>query len=206
MTGGVKMLLGIAVGTVLFGLTSSLAWADGWSGCRGGRGHAVGMAQHGMSGHGGTASHVLRHLLRHQKEIGLTDEQVTKLRTLALDQDRARIRAHADVMVAERELRALVWDEKTDLSVIQAKLKEREALEANLQFMGIKAKRDLFAVLTAEQREKQKALLDQIRHSHRERMMKAEGWDQADYEMTAEGVAPGTETGSDDSGRGHQAS
>ena len=36
MTGGVKMLLGIAVGTVLFGLTSSLAWADGWSGCRGG--------------------------------------------------------------------------------------------------------------------------------------------------------------------------
>jgi len=206
MTGGVKILLGIAVGTVLFGLTSSLAWANGWSGCRGGRGHAVGMAQHGMSGHGGTASHVLRHLLRHQKEIGLTDEQVAKLKALALDQDRARIRAHADVMVAERELQALIADEKTEFSAIEAKVKEREALEGNLRLIGIKAKRDLFAVLTAEQREKQKSLLDQIRHSHRERMMKAEGWEQADYEMTAEGMARGPETGSHDSGGGHQAS
>ncbi|MGH7229077.1 MAG: Spy/CpxP family protein refolding chaperone [Nitrospiraceae bacterium] len=206
MTGGVKILLGIAVGTVLFGLTSSLAWADGWSGCRGGRGHAVEMTRHGMSDQGGTTHRVLHHLLRHQKDIGLTDEQVTKLRTLALDQDRARIRAHAEVMVAERELRALVADEKTELSAIEAKVKEREALEGNLRLIGIKAKRALFAVLTAEQREKQKALLDQIRHSHRERMMKAEGWEQGDYEMTAEGIAPGPETGSHDAGGGHQAS
>jgi len=187
MTGGVKMVLGIAVGTVLFGLTSSLAWADAWPGCRGGRGHAVGMARHGMSGQGGTTHRVLHPLLRHQKDIGLTEEQVAKLKTLALDQDRARIQAHADVMVAERELQALVADEKTELSAIEAKVKEREALEGNLRLIGIKAKRALFAVLTAEQREKQKALLDQIRHSHRERMMKAEGWEQADYEMTAEG-------------------
>ena len=33
------------------------------------------------------------------------------------------------IRVAERELRALVWDEKMDLSVIEAKVKEREALE-----------------------------------------------------------------------------
>lgn len=206
MTVGVKMLLGVAVGTVLLGLTSSLAWADGWSGCRGGRGQAVGMAHHGMSGHGATTHRLLHHLLKHQKEIGLTDEQVAKLKTLALDQDRARIRAHADVMVAERELQALVADEKTDLSVIEAKVKERETREGNLQLMGIKAKRALYAVLTAEQRQKQKALLDQIRHSHRERMMKAEGREQADYEMTAEGMAPEPGTGSHDSGVGHQAS
>jgi len=34
MTGGVKMLLEIAMGAILFGLTLSLAWADGRSGCR----------------------------------------------------------------------------------------------------------------------------------------------------------------------------
>src|SRR5436309_3647851 len=105
------------------------------------------MARHGMHGHGGTISHVLHHLLWHQKDIGLTDEQVTKLKALALDQDRAQIRAHSDVLVAERELKAIVADEKTALSVIEAKVKEREAREANLRFMGIKAKRDLFAVL-----------------------------------------------------------
>lgn len=54
---------------------------------------------------------------RSEQDLGLTDDQVTKLKVLALNQDRARILAHADVQVAERELRALVADEKTELSV-----------------------------------------------------------------------------------------
>ena len=88
--------------------------------------HAFDMARHDMSGHGGMTSHLLRNLLKHQQDLGLTDDQVTKLKALALDQDRARIRAHADVQVAERELRALVADEKTELSVVEAKIKARE--------------------------------------------------------------------------------
>ncbi|MGH2396442.1 MAG: Spy/CpxP family protein refolding chaperone [bacterium] len=206
MNGGFKMFFGVAVGIVLFGLTSSLAWADGWPGSRGGGGHAFGMARHGMSGHGGTTSHVLRHLLRHQKDIGLTDEQTAKLKALALDQDRARIRMHADVQVAERELRALVADEKTDLSVIQAKLKEREALEANLRFMGIKAKRDLFAVLTPEQRDKLKVIREQMRESYRARMLRSEGLAKADHEETAEGMPPTLEAEPHEARGGLQAS
>jgi Spy/CpxP family protein refolding chaperone len=60
-------------------------------------------------------------------------------------------------------VRSLVLDEKADLSVIEAKVKERGALEAKLRFMGIKAKRDLFAVLTPEQRDKLKAIRDHWR-------------------------------------------
>lgn len=169
MNSGLKMLLGVAAGVVMLGVTVPFVWADGGPACRGG-GHAFGMTRHGMSGHGGVTSHTLRHLLRHQQDLGLTNEQVTKLSTLALDQDRAQIRTRADVQVAERELRALVADEKTDLSVIEAKVKERESFEAKLSFMKIKAKRDLYAVLTPEQREKQKAIHDQIRQMHRARM------------------------------------
>ena len=205
MNGGLKLIFGVAVGIGLFGLTSSLAWADGSPGYRGGGGHAFGMAQHGMSGHGGTTSHVLRHLLRHQKDVGLTDEQTAKLKALALDQDRAQIRAHADVLVAERELGALIRDEKTDLSIIQAKLKEREALEANLRFMGIKAKRDLFAVLTPEQRDKLKAVREQTRDSHRARTSRSEELAKADHEVTAEGMAPRREAEPREAGEGLQA-
>ena len=169
MNGGLKLIFGIAVGIGLVGLTSSLAWADESPGYRGGGGHAFGMTRH---------------------DIGLTDEQTAKLKALALDQDRAQIRAHADVLVAERELRALVWNEKTDLSIIQAKLKEREALDANLRFMGIKAKRDLFAVLTPEQRDKLKAIREQTRDSHRARTSRSEGLAKTDHEETAEGMAP----------------
>src|SRR6185295_1885236 len=145
MNSGIKMLLGIAAGTFLLGMAIPFAWADGGAACRSGS-HAMGMARHGMSNHGGMTSHVLHSLLRNQSDLGLTDSQVTKLKALALDQDRAKIRTQADVQVANRELRALVTDEKTELSVIEAKIKERESFEAKLSFMKIKAKRDLYAV------------------------------------------------------------
>ena len=205
MNSGMKMLLGVAAGTVLWGITIPFAWAYGGAACNGG-GHAFGMARHGMSSHGGMASHVLHHLLRHQQDLGLTDDQVTKLKALTLDQDRAQIRAHADVQVAERELRALVADEKTELSVIEAKIKERESLEAKLSFMGIKAKRDLYAVLTPEQREKQKAIRDQMRQMHRARMHSSQGMDAADHEQTAEGMNSASERTSGDPERSLQAS
>src|SRR6185295_8016246 len=150
MNSGMKMLVGIGVGMFLLGMAIPFAWADGGVACRGGS-HAMGMARHGMSDHRSMTSHVLHSLLRNQSNLGLTEDQVTKLKALALDQDRAQIRTHADVQVANRELRALVTDEKTELSVIEAKIKERESFEGKLSFMRIKAKRDLYAVLTPEQ-------------------------------------------------------
>lgn len=205
MNRGMKMLFGVVAGAVLLGTTVLSSWADGDPSCRAG-GHTFGMARHGMSGHGGLTSHTLRHLLRQQQDLGLTNDQVTKLKVLALDQDRARIRAHADVQVAERELRALVADEKTELSVIEAKIKERESFEAKLSFMGIKAKRDLYAVLTPEQREKQKALRDQMRQMHRARTFSSQGMDAADLEQTAEGMNPASERTAGDAERSLQTS
>ena len=205
MKSGMKMLLGVAAGTILLGITIPFAWADGGAACRGG-GHAFGMAWHGMSGHGGMTSHVLHNLLRHQQDFGLTDDQVTKLKVLALEQDRAQIRAHADVQVAERELRALVADEKTDLSVIEAKIKERESFKAKLNFMEIKAKRDLYAVLTPAQREKEKAIRDQMRQMYRVRMFSSQVKDAADLEQTADGMAPASESTPRDAEESLQAS
>jgi protein CpxP len=205
MKRGITILLGVAAGTILLGMMTPFAWADGGTACRGG-GHVLGMARHDMSGHGDMTSHVLRNLLKHQQDLGLTDDQVTKLKVLALDQDRARIRAHADVQVAERELRALVADEKTDLPIIEAKVKERESFEAKLSFMGIKAKRDLYAVLTPEQREKQKALRNQMRQMHRARIFSKQGMDEADSEQTAEGMTPASKSAPHDAENSLQAS
>jgi periplasmic protein CpxP/Spy len=185
MSSGMKILLGIAVGTFLWGMAIPFAWADGGPGCRGGS-HAMGMARHSMSNHGGMTSHVLHSLLRNQSDLRLTEDQVTKLKALALDQDRAQIRAHADVQVANRELRALVTDEKTELSVIEDKVKERESFDAKLSFMRIKAKRDLYAILTPEQREKQNALRHQMRQTHRARMFSSQGIDARDHEQSTE--------------------
>jgi Spy/CpxP family protein refolding chaperone len=172
-------------GNVSVGNGYSIRLGGRGAACRGGS-HAMGMARHGMSNHGGMTSHVLRILLRNQSDLGLTEDQVTKLKALALDQDRAQIRGYADVQVANRELRALVTDEKTELSVIEAKVKERESFEAKLSFMRIKAKRDLYAVLTPEQREKQKALRHQMWLTHRTRMFSSQEMDARDHEQSTE--------------------
>ena len=115
------------------------------------------MGPMGHMGHGTRSIDHLRHLLKHQKEIGLTEEQVKKLKAIDLDFDRGRIRSEAEIQVAERELLALVEDEKTDLSAIEAKVKQSELLEVGLRMLAFKARHDALGVLTPEQRAKGKA-------------------------------------------------
>ena len=110
----------------------------------------------GHMGHDAHSADHLRHLLKHQKEIGLTEEQVKKLKAIELDFDRGRIKSDAEVHVAERELRALVEDEKTDLSAIEAKVKQSGMLEVGLRMLAFKARHDALGVLSPEQREKGK--------------------------------------------------
>jgi periplasmic protein CpxP/Spy len=121
------------------------------------RGHGCCEEMMGHSGHDAHSADHLRHLLKHQKEIGLTEEQVKKLKAIELDYDRARIKAEADIRIAERELQALVEDEKTDLSALEAKVKQSEMQEVGLRMSAFKARRDALAILTPEQHEKAKA-------------------------------------------------
>lgn len=153
---GLTMALG---GTLL---AVSTAGADG--GLRCGQGHA--MAHHGH-GQTGVTGHMLRRLLTHQQEIGLSEEQIAKLRSVALDADRAAIRASADRQVSERELRAMLWDTKAEMPAIETKVKEAESHDAAVRIIGIRAKRELLAVLTPEQQTKLKALRHAYRHDDR---------------------------------------
>jgi periplasmic protein CpxP/Spy len=164
--------LTMALGTALVAVPT--AWADG--GFRCGKGQAVGHHRHRPAG---ATGHLLRHLLKHQQEIGLNDDQIAKLRTVALDADRAAIRASADRMVSERELRSMMWDAKTDMPAIEAKVKEAESFEATVRIIGIRAKRDLMAVLTPDQQTKFKGL----GYGHRHR----DGGTRADVEPSGGG-------------------
>jgi Spy/CpxP family protein refolding chaperone len=151
-------ILSLALGSALF--VSPMVWADSGPRCSG-KSHM--MSHRGGHGHGSATGHLLRHLLKNKQEIGLSDEQVEKLRKTALDADRTHIRADADRMVSARELRSLLWDEKAELPAIEAKVKETESLEATVRIIDIKAKRELIGILTPEQKTKMKALWEQRR-------------------------------------------
>lgn len=140
----------------MLGWSAQPAWADEEH--HDSRGYSSGHGCCGeMMGHHARAGEHLHHLLSQQKAIGLTDEQMKKLKAIDLDYDRARIKSEAEIRIAERELQALVEDEKSDMSAIEAKVKQSEMLKAGLRVTGFKARREALAVLTPEQLEKAKA-------------------------------------------------
>jgi len=119
-----------------------------------------------MMMHGG-AGHLIRHLLKHEKDIGLNAEQVTKLKELQLNLDKSRIKMEADIQVAEREVKALTDDEKSDIGAIEAKLKQSADVQIGLRVLSVKTRRDALALLTPEQRAKEQAEHEKMMQQHK---------------------------------------
>jgi periplasmic protein CpxP/Spy len=130
-------------------------------------GHAGG--GHGSYGrgmmHSGTG-HLIRHLLKHEKDLALTAEQVAKLKEIQLSLDKTRIKAEADIQIAERELKALTDEDKSDLGAVEAKLRQSEDLQVALRMTSIKTRREVMGLLTAEQRAKEKSEHDKVMPQH----------------------------------------
>lgn len=157
-----RVLTGVVAMSMMLGFTLAPAWAEPEAGYSKGHGSGYGRG-HGMTGRHASTGHLLRGLLGSQKEFGLTEEQVSKLKAIQLDLDRTRIKTEADIMVAERELEALVEDDKADLSTIEGKLKQSEMLEVGLRMAAIKARRDVMAALTPEQSQRIKAVHERLK-------------------------------------------
>lgn len=161
--------LGVAsVFALTVGMSSVLANEPGY----GKEGHGGG-GHSSMGGHGAGMMHnstgyLIRHLLKQEKEIGLTAEQVAKLKDMQLNLDKTRIKTEADIQVAERELKALTEDEKSDLGAIEAKLKQSGDLQVGLRMVSIKARRDVYALLTPEQRAKEKSEHEKAMQQHKD--------------------------------------
>ena len=157
-----RVLTGVVAMIVMLGFTLAPAWAEPEPGYSKGHGSGYGRG-HGMTGRHASTGHLLRGLLGSQKEFGLTEEQVSRLKAIQLDLDRTRIKSEADIMVAERELEALVEDDKADLAAIESKVKQSEMLEVGLRMTAIKARRDAMAVLTPEQSQRVKAVHERMK-------------------------------------------
>jgi hypothetical protein len=111
----------------------------------------------------GESAHYLKHLLKHAKEIGLTPEQIGKLKVLQLEFNRTEARLEADIKVAKLELKALLEDEKADLAAIKTRVNQLQYAEGALMFAAIKAKHDGMGLLTSDQREKDLAIHEQMK-------------------------------------------
>lgn len=119
--------------------------------------------QHDQDGEGDHSAHYLKHLLKHANEIGLTAEQISKLKVQQLDFKRTEARLEADTKIAKLELHALLEDDQADLNAIQAKVDQLQKAEGSLLFTAIKSNRSAMAMLTPEQREKERKAHEQMK-------------------------------------------
>jgi periplasmic protein CpxP/Spy len=160
VTLGVASVFALSVGI-------STVWANEPGYGHGGGGHSS-MGGYGAGMKHSSTGHLIRHLLKHEQQLGLTADQVTKLKDMQLNLDKTRIKTEADIQVAEREVRALTDEDKSDLGAVETKLKESHNLQVGLRMVSIKAKRDVLALLTPEQRAKEKTEHDKVMQQHKD--------------------------------------
>ena len=174
-----RVLAGIMALLVGLGLGAAVSLAEDKYAGKGPHGDGYGKAHgygkgtyghgggHGMGGHHGTAGHLIRGLLGGAEEMGLTDEQIKKLKDIKLDLDRTRIQTEADIKIAEREARALIDQDGSSLSAIESKLKESAMKQVSLRVASVKARRDAMAVLTPEQSKRVKMFHERMQERFR---------------------------------------
>ncbi|MCE5272579.1 periplasmic heavy metal sensor [bacterium] len=93
-------------------------------------------------------------LIREKEALGLSQEQVDKLKTLRLDMVRQDSKLRADLRVGELELHDLLDGEQVDMPKVEAKVRALGELRTGLVLARIKARVEAAAVLSAEQKDR----------------------------------------------------
>jgi Spy/CpxP family protein refolding chaperone len=89
-----------------------------------------------------------------EKELGLSDEQVSKLKDMRMKREKQAIQDRAELDIMELELRDLMSEDEIDLKAVDGKIDKISALKGKIRKDGIHAMVDAKKVLTAEQRKK----------------------------------------------------
>ncbi|MEW6685509.1 MAG: Spy/CpxP family protein refolding chaperone [Candidatus Edwardsbacteria bacterium] len=92
------------------------------------------------------------------KEIGLSEEQVTKIKNMHLEQKKKMIGLRSELKVKEIELRKLFDEAKPNEAAIKAKAKEISDLREKMFLSDIELRLVMKKMLTPEQEEKIKAM------------------------------------------------
>jgi Spy/CpxP family protein refolding chaperone len=142
--------------------------ADGWGGQRGWGNHG---GFRGMRGwHRGMGDMMLARIAQNpemRERLGITPEQATKIRQETFEIRKARIRDRADVELKGAELENLMSAETPDRAAIDKKLDELGAARLVEVKAAVHYHLAMREVLTPEQRQKLRAMLEKHAHGRR---------------------------------------
>ncbi|MGH7356230.1 MAG: Spy/CpxP family protein refolding chaperone [Candidatus Rokuibacteriota bacterium] len=109
-----------------------------------------------------------RHHQRFQDTLGLTDDQMTRIREVWQRQREAARPVFQGLRLANRQLRELALNGADD-NAIRAKLAEIEGLQGQALQLRVNTLREIAPLLTGEQRQKLSQLPPMGRHRHHHR-------------------------------------
>jgi Spy/CpxP family protein refolding chaperone len=116
------------------------------------------MQGRGMMGRGMMRGEMMggHHRMMHicMKQLGLNATQKEEIKGIKVATMKEVIRKRADMQIARLELRELLSKDTVDMKAVEAKVKQIESLRADIHLALIKAKEEVKAKLTPEQRQK----------------------------------------------------
>src|SRR5262245_15689186 len=125
-------------------------------------GKAVG---HGgrMRGGFGAGAPLISIALNHKTELNLTGDQVTNLEKIRTNFQNQVTPLHQQVQSIEKEIAGLMQQSPANLILVKSKIQETEKLRSELRYLRIEALENGRSVLTQQQRDQLKTLV-QSRH------------------------------------------
>lgn len=97
-------------------------------------------------------------ILKNKEELGLTDEQVDKVKTLKIETKKSLIRQKADIAIIAIDIKAALWEDTIDKVAIGKLIDQKYDLKKASAKTLVGAYADMKSVLTDEQKEKCKEL------------------------------------------------
>jgi Spy/CpxP family protein refolding chaperone len=107
------------------------------------------------------------------KQLDLTDAQKTAIHEIRSSLKKDMIQKRADIKIARIELRERLHKDSVDMSAVESQVKKIEGLKTAMILNAIKAREEIKAKLTPEQRKKLAELM-QKSHSGHHHMKQAE--------------------------------
>lgn len=140
-----SLFLAILVTALVALVSAPMSWAD--------------MSRHSHDRRPNAADFIW-HVLKAKETLGLTDEQETRLRTIAVNFKKENVKKTAEVELAEIDLRQLLHGQEKQVSGedLEAAVRKMYMIKADRRLASIKAFLEARSVLTPDQQKKMKEL------------------------------------------------
>jgi len=164
-----KSLISIFFGIIFIASAALTAQAQMCGGCMGEKGGGMqeggmmeGMEHQGMGmmhGMGGGMMTDDDHpLWKHLMGLGLDDKQKDALKALRSKTMKDMVKKRADMQIAGIELKDLLDKDPADMKAVEASLKKKESLKTEMFLAHIRAREEMKALLTPDQRKRLKEM------------------------------------------------